>query len=65
MIDLLAAVPSVVYGLWGAFFLANKLKPMHVWLHEHLGPIPIIGNLFGEPTRPVARSSPRASCSRS
>ncbi|GAA3530290.1 phosphate ABC transporter permease subunit PstC [Nocardioides daeguensis] len=55
VIDLLAAVPSVVYGLWGAFFLAKKLVPMHVWLHENLGPIPVIGNLFGEPN-PAGRS---------
>ncbi|HWI42599.1 MAG TPA: phosphate ABC transporter permease subunit PstC [Nocardioides sp.] len=45
VIDLLAAVPSVVYGLWGAFYLAKKLVPMHEWLHAHLGFIP----LFGEP----------------
>ena len=55
VIDLLAAVPSVVYGLWGAFYLAQKLVPMHVWLHEHIGPIPVIGNLFGEPN-PAGRS---------
>lgn len=51
VIDLLAAVPSVVYGLWGAFYLAKKLVPMHEWLHEHLGFIP----LFGEPN-PAGRS---------
>lgn len=45
VIDLLAAVPSVVYGLWGAFYLAKKLVPVHQWLHDHLGFIP----LFGEP----------------
>lgn len=49
VIDLLAAVPSVVYGLWGAFYLAGKLAPMHLWLNEHLGPIPVIGKLFGDP----------------
>ncbi|WP_370291416.1 phosphate ABC transporter permease subunit PstC [Nocardioides sp.] len=49
VIDLLAAVPSVVYGLWGAYFLAPKLVPMHEWLSENVGPIPVIGNLFGEP----------------
>lgn len=49
VIDLLAAVPSVVYGLWGAFFLAKKLVPMHDWLHETFGSWPILGALFGEP----------------
>ncbi|UUW90085.1 phosphate ABC transporter permease subunit PstC [Nocardioides sp. WV_118_6] len=55
VIDLLAAVPSVVYGLWGAFYLAKKLVPMHEWLHDHLGPIPVIGHLFGEPS-PAGRT---------
>lgn len=49
VIDLLAAVPSVVYGLWGAYYLANKLKPMHLWLHDTFGDWPILGALFGEP----------------
>ncbi|GAA4088382.1 phosphate ABC transporter permease subunit PstC [Nocardioides kongjuensis] len=49
VIDLLAAVPSVVYGLWGAFYLANKLKPMHLWLHDTFGDWPVLGSLFGEP----------------
>lgn len=55
VIDLLAAVPSVVYGLWGAFYLAKKLVPMHDWLHETFGSWPILGALFGEPN-PAGRS---------
>jgi len=49
VIDLLAAVPSVVYGLWGAFYLAKKLVPMHEWLHDTFGSWPVLGALFGEP----------------
>ncbi|MEV4999833.1 phosphate ABC transporter permease subunit PstC [Nocardioides sp. LML1-1-1.1] len=49
VIDLLAAVPSVVYGLWGAFYLAGKLVPLHNWLHETFGSWPLLGALFGEP----------------
>lgn len=49
VIDLLAAVPSVVYGLWGAFYLAKKLVPMHNWLHDTFGGWPVLGALFGEP----------------
>ena len=49
VIDLLAAVPSVVYGLWGAFYLAKKLVPMHTWLHDTFGSWPLLGALFGEP----------------
>ena len=40
LIDLLAAVPSVVYGLWGIGFLAGKLVPGYEWLHENLGFLP-------------------------
>jgi phosphate transport system permease protein len=43
VIDLLAAVPSVVFGLWGGRYLAAYLQPAHVWLHAHLGFIPIFG----------------------
>jgi phosphate transport system permease protein len=47
LVELLAAIPSVVLGLWGILvlgpFLANHLEP---WLHDTLGFIP----LFGEPS---------------
>ncbi len=43
VIDLLAAVPSVVFGLWGGRYLAAYLQPAHVWLHAHLGFIPVFG----------------------
>ncbi|NUS45722.1 MAG: phosphate ABC transporter permease subunit PstC [Mycobacteriaceae bacterium] len=36
MIDLLAAVPSVVYGLWGLLVFAPAIRPASVWLNEHL-----------------------------
>jgi phosphate transport system permease protein len=40
VIDLLAAVPSVVFGLWGARTLAPYLVPSQSWLDHHLGWIP-------------------------
>ncbi len=40
LIDLLAAVPSVVYGLWGIGFLGPRLQPVYVWLEENLGFLP-------------------------
>ena len=43
VIDLLAAIPSVVFGLWGGRYLAAYLEPLHVWLHEHLGFLPFFG----------------------
>ncbi|MGH2831696.1 MAG: phosphate ABC transporter permease subunit PstC, partial [Solirubrobacteraceae bacterium] len=39
----LAAVPSVVYGLWGIFFLAPKLKGPEQWVADRLSFIPFIG----------------------
>ena len=43
VVDLLAAIPSVVYGAWGASFLASNLKAPYQWLAENLGWIPIFG----------------------
>jgi phosphate transport system permease protein len=53
LIDLLAAVPSVVFGLWGGRALAGYLQPFQVWLHEHFGFLPFFGP--GPPT-PNGRS---------
>jgi phosphate transport system permease protein len=39
-IDLLAAIPSVVYGLWGMLVLAPFLNPSYLWLNENFGWIP-------------------------
>jgi phosphate transport system permease protein len=40
VVDLLAAIPSVVYGLWGIGFLGPKLVPAYNWLAAHLGFLP-------------------------
>ncbi len=40
VMDLLAAVPSVVYGLWGGGVLALAIQPGLVWLEDHLGFLP-------------------------
>lgn len=40
VVDLLAAVPSVVYGLWGIGVLAPSVLPAYTWLTENLGWIP-------------------------
>ncbi|MCZ9344360.1 phosphate ABC transporter permease subunit PstC, partial [Streptomyces sp. TRM76130] len=37
VIDLLAAVPSIVYGLWGALVLVPHLVGLYGWLDEYLG----------------------------
>ncbi len=43
LVDLLAAVPSVVYGLWGIFFLAPHLQGAEQWVADRLSFIPFIG----------------------
>ncbi|GAA2613308.1 phosphate ABC transporter permease subunit PstC [Streptomyces tubercidicus] len=37
VIDLLAAVPSIIYGLWGALFLVPHLTGLYTWLDDYLG----------------------------
>lgn len=41
VIDLLAAIPSVVYGAWGVAFLAKEISPSYNWLAENMGWLPI------------------------
>jgi phosphate ABC transporter permease protein PstC len=43
LVELLAAVPSVVYGLWGIFFLAPKLQGAEQWVADRLSVVPFIG----------------------
>jgi len=43
LVDLLAAVPSVVYGLWGVFVLIPKLMPAEKWFASTFSFIPWIG----------------------
>jgi phosphate transport system permease protein len=40
-VDLLAAIPSIIYGLWGIFVLGPAAVPVMRWLEEKLGFIPI------------------------
>lgn len=52
LVDLLAAVPSVVYGLWGIIVLAPTVQPLFAWLNENLGWIP----LFAGTVSPTGRT---------
>jgi len=54
-IELLAAIPSVVYGLWGIFVVIPLVRPSADWLHSHLGWIPIFSTgLSGPGLMPAA-----------
>jgi phosphate transport system permease protein len=49
-IELLAAVPSIIFGIWGLFVLAPILqRDVQPWLIDHAGPLPGIGRLFQGP----------------
>jgi phosphate transport system permease protein len=41
LVDLLAAVPSVIFGYWGLAYLTPRVIPLSRWLTDHLGFIPI------------------------
>lgn len=49
IVELLAAIPSVVYGLWGIYILIPILRPGAEWLHEHLGWFPLFGTELSGP----------------
>jgi len=50
VIDLLAAVPSVVFGLWGILVLAPKIRGLYDTIAGWVEPIPLLNVLFGGPT---------------
>ena len=52
VVDLLAAIPSIVYGFWGIVALAPALVPLYTWLARHLGFIP----LFAGPASATGRT---------
>jgi phosphate transport system permease protein len=49
-IELLAGIPSIIYGMWGLFvfapFFADNVQP---WMNDNLGSLPLIGVLFEGP----------------
>lgn len=47
LVELLVAIPSVAYGIWGVFVLVPFMRDwVEPWLQDKLGWIPIIGALF-------------------
>jgi phosphate transport system permease protein len=49
VLDLLAVVPSVVFGLWGVLVLAQPIGDFYTNVASALSPIPVLGQLFDEP----------------
>ena len=57
LVDLLAAVPSVVYGLWGLAFLGVRLSPVYAWLEQHFGWIPFFAGPASTTGRTILTAS--------
>jgi phosphate ABC transporter permease protein PstC len=53
-VELLAAVPSVVYGLWGFFFLVPKLRPAEQWFSDTFSFLPFVGGHVAGPNYFIA-----------
>ena len=54
MVELLAAVPSVVFGLWGIFVLIPKLRPAEQWFSDTFGFLPFVGGTVAGPNYFIA-----------
>nr|WP_314844890.1 phosphate ABC transporter permease subunit PstC [uncultured Microbacterium sp.] len=57
VIDLLAAVPSVVFGLWGGLVLAPLLQPMYAWLNDHASWVPLFGGQVSSTGKTILTAS--------
>lgn len=56
-VDLLAAVPSVVYGLWGIGFLGPRLVPAYEWLGQHASWLPFFAGPVSTTGRTILTAS--------
>ena len=54
IVDILAAIPSVIYGLWGGLVLVPAIYPFWNWIAEYLGWIPLFAGPAANPPRTVA-----------
>jgi phosphate transport system permease protein len=57
MIDLMAAVPSIVYGLWGAYLLQGRILGLSRWIATWFGWIPIFDVRGFDPSNPLSSAS--------
>jgi phosphate transport system permease protein len=56
LIDLMAAIPSIIYALWGLYFLEGRMLGFDTWLSRHLSFIPIFA-IHGGPSALAATYS--------
>ncbi|MFG3658307.1 phosphate ABC transporter permease subunit PstC [Streptomyces sp. NPDC047706] len=57
VVDLMAAVPSVVYGLWGLFFFQGHVVTVSRWISTYFGWIPVFKVDGADPTDPLATAT--------
>lgn len=57
IVDLLAAVPSVVFGLWGILILAPAVQPVYEWLNTYMGWFPLFGGTVSQTGRTIFTAS--------
>jgi len=57
VVDLLAAVPSIIFGLWGLEYLMPRTNGLWRYLDQHLGFIPIFRNDLDQYTKSIALAS--------
>jgi phosphate transport system permease protein len=48
LVDLMAAIPSIVYALWGVFFLQPRIIGLVRWISDHFGFVPLLKVRGGE-----------------
>lgn len=56
LVDLLAAVPSIVYGLWGMSVLGPALSGVYIWMNAHFGSIPLFATYANSPSFATSRN---------
>jgi phosphate transport system permease protein len=57
MVDLMAAIPSILYGVWGVFLINPHALYIGHWINEYFGWIPLFHVVGGDPRAPVFTAS--------
>ena len=57
LVDLMAAVPSVVYGLWGLFLLQGEVIGLSRWINTWFGWVPFFDVARADPNSPLSSAS--------